>query len=126
MNHMQFLCDGEHLDLSINYRSWDVLLGAPWNVAQYALILHLMAHTTHTTPRYLNVNAHNVHLYSNQLEAAHEQLMRDPYEYDPPRLELQTTPPVFNWGGIDKNSCKLVNYKSYGKLEKQPPMLSYT
>lgn len=145
MNYMQFSCEpydendwnnikengNYYLDLSINYRSWDTLLGGNWNIAQYALILSIIAKITNTVPRYLNINSQNVHLYDNQIEAAKEQLERDYNKYELPQLNILKTKDYWDnfnlsmLGHLDVNDFKLENYNSYPKLDKQPEMLSY-
>jgi thymidylate synthase len=74
------------LRLMLYQRSWDVFLGAPFNIAQYALLLHMVAHIIGAEPRELIVSAGNAHLYKNHLEAAKEQLQRKPYPL--PKLKI--------------------------------------
>lgn len=68
------------LRLMLYQRSWDVYLGAPFNIAQYALLLHMVAHLIDAEPRELIVAAGNAHLYKNHVEPAKEQLRRKPYQ----------------------------------------------
>jgi thymidylate synthase len=81
MNLMQFSVFNGKLDLSINYRSWDALLGAPWNIVQYSLILHIISKITGIYPGTLYINARNVHIYEPHLDFVREQLTRDPSKY---------------------------------------------
>jgi len=74
------------LRLQLYQRSWDVFLGAPFNIAQYAMLLHMVAHVTKLEPRELIVSIGSVHLYKNHLEAAKEQIERTPYPF--PRLKI--------------------------------------
>lgn len=74
------------LRLQLYQRSWDVFLGAPFNIAQYALLLHMVAHLTGLEARELIVSAGNAHLYTNHLDAAKEQLRRKPYPF--PKLSI--------------------------------------
>ena len=70
--HWAFQCyasnDG-HLDMQVQQRSWDVALGAPFNIAQYALLLHLLARATGRQPRRLAFCYGDAHIYSNHLDA---------------------------------------------------------
>lgn len=138
MYFMQFTCEpmassgfetisGDFIDLHIHYRSHDVVLGYPWNVAQYALILHIVAQITGKTPRYLFIESACVHLYDNQLEAAREQLTRNYTEYPLPKVILpeSLSLPLIDDFSVDWGDFKLDGYKSYPKLENQPEMLSY-
>lgn len=74
------------LRLQLYQRSWDVFLGAPFNIAQYAMLLHMVAHLVGAEPRELIIAAGNAHLYKNHLDAAKEQLQRKPYPF--PKLKI--------------------------------------
>lgn len=74
------------LRLQLYQRSWDVFLGAPFNIAQYAILLHMIAHLIDAEPRELIIAAGNAHLYKNHLEPAKEQLHRKPYPF--PTLKI--------------------------------------
>lgn len=74
------------LRMQLYQRSWDVFLGAPFNIAQYAMLLYMVAHLTGYEARELIVSAGSAHLYKNHLEAAKEQLTRTPYAF--PRLKI--------------------------------------
>lgn len=75
--HRDFQCyvsnDG-HLDLMLAQRSWDVGLGAPFNIAQYALLTHLLARAVNLKPRMLSVNYGDAHIYSNHLDKLKERI----------------------------------------------------
>jgi thymidylate synthase len=49
-------------------RSWDLGLGAPFNIAQYALLTHLLAQCAGLKPRYLKVNYGDAHVYLNHVD----------------------------------------------------------
>ncbi len=74
------------LRLQLYQRSWDVFLGAPFNIAQYALLLHMVAHLVGAEPRELIIAAGNAHLYTNHIDSAKEQLHRKPYPF--PTLKI--------------------------------------
>ncbi len=74
------------LRLQLYQRSWDTFLGAPFNIAQYALLLHMVAHLIDAEPRELIVAAGNAHLYKNHIDAAKEQLGRKPKPF--PKLKI--------------------------------------
>ena len=80
--HRDFQCyvsnDG-HLDLMMSIRSWDTALGGPFNIAQYALLTHLIARATGLTPRFLKINYGDAHLYSNHVTPITDMLvLREP------------------------------------------------
>ena len=66
--------------------SWDVFLGAPFNIASTALFLAIMARLSGYTPGTVNIQATNAHLYDNQFEVAQEYEMRP--LHDLPQLVL--------------------------------------
>jgi thymidylate synthase len=70
--HRSFQCyvsDG-YIDLKWDQRSVDVMLGLPFNIAGYALLLHMLAEVTNLKPRFLHASLGDCHIYSNHLEAA--------------------------------------------------------
>ena len=71
---------GEYLDLMWNQRSVDTFLGLPFNIASYGLLLLLLCEETGYKPGELIGNLGDVHLYSNHIEQAKEQITRDPFE----------------------------------------------
>jgi len=68
------------LSLMWNQISVDTLLGLPFNIASYGLLLLLLCKETGYKPGELIGNLGDVHLYSNHVEQAKEQITRDPFE----------------------------------------------
>jgi thymidylate synthase len=66
------------ISLMWNQRSVDTFLGLPFNIASYALLLEIIAKATNMVPDELIGNLGDVHLYSNHIEQAKEQLTREP------------------------------------------------
>ncbi len=52
-----------YMDLAMGQRSCDVFLGVPFNIAQDALLLHMIANETGYTPRNLTTQLFNAHAY---------------------------------------------------------------
>ena len=87
----------EHLDsmgvpkrkisLMWNQRSVDTLLGLPFNVASYGLLLLILAKEVNMVPDELIGNLADTHLYLNHLTQAKEQVKREPYSL--PRMEIK-------------------------------------
>lgn len=82
----QFYVEKGELSVSMYQRSCDTFLGVPFNMAQYALILHLVAQMTGLKPGEFVHDLGDTHLYLNQLDQAREQLPREPFPL--PRLWL--------------------------------------
>jgi len=78
--HYGFQCyvsEGK-LSLMWNQRSVDTFLGLPFNIASYGTLLLLLCEETGYRPGDLIGNLGDVHLYSNHIEQAKEQLSREP------------------------------------------------
>ena len=67
------------ISLMWNQRSVDTFLGLPFNIASYGLLLEIIAKTVNMVPDELIGNLGDVHLYSNHVEQAKEQITREPY-----------------------------------------------
>ena len=68
------------ISLMWNQRSVDTFLGLPFNIASYALLLEIIAKEVNMVPDELIGNLGDVHLYSNHIEQAKEQIGREPME----------------------------------------------
>jgi thymidylate synthase len=66
------------ISLMWNQRSVDTFLGLPFNIASYGLLLEIIAKATNMVPDELIGNLGDVHLYSNHIDQAKEQLTREP------------------------------------------------
>ncbi len=75
-----------YISLMWNQRSVDTFLGLPFNIASYALLLEIIAKEVGMIPDELIGNLGDVHLYSNHIEQAKEQISRIPY--DLPTIEI--------------------------------------
>ena len=65
------------ISLMWNQRSVDTFLGLPFNIASYGLLLEIIAKAVNMVPDELIGNLGDVHLYSNHIEQAKEQIGRD-------------------------------------------------
>jgi thymidylate synthase len=64
------------ISLMWNQRSVDTFLGLPFNIASYGLLLEIIAKAVNMVPDELIGNLGDVHLYSNHIEQAKEQIGR--------------------------------------------------
>lgn len=93
----QFYVDGDKLSLMWSQRSVDTACGLPFNIASYALLLHIIAYMTNKIPYELIGNLGDTHIYKNHIEGVKIQLMRTPHKL--PTLKL----PDIDWNrGIDE------------------------
>ncbi len=68
------------ISLMWNQRSVDTFLGLPFNIASYGLLLEIIAAEVNMLPDELIGNLGDVHLYSNHIEQAKEQINREPFK----------------------------------------------
>lgn len=108
----QFYVDNDKLSLMWYQRSVDTTLGLCFNVASYALLLHIVAKMTNKIPFELIGTLGDTHIYKNHFEGVQEQLKRTPHKL--PSLEM----PDINWSGsiddvlkqVKTSDFKLINY----------------
>ena len=65
-----------YLDCHLYQRSADVALGVPFNIASYALLMHMLAQECNMAPRYLIHSFGDAHVYVNHIEGLRRQLTR--------------------------------------------------
>jgi thymidylate synthase len=104
--------DGK-LNLMWNQRSVDVMLGLPFNIASYALLLHLLAKESGYREGRLVGFLGDVHVFVNHVGGANEQMSRDPNKYPLPTIETENFTSIFDWKAED---TKLHNYESYPRI----------
>lgn len=105
--------DGK-LNLLWNQRSIDTMLGLPFNIASYALLLHLLAKEAGLKEGRLVGFLGDTHIYENHLEGAREQLSRDPGKFKLPRVETKKFSSIFDWSADD---TELLEYESYPRIK---------
>lgn len=98
------------LHLKWHQRSVDTFLGLPFNIASYAMLLHMFAQQSNMVPGKLIGDLTNVHIYNNHIELAKEQLDRNPFKYNAPKLELNKAESIFDYKIED---FKIKEYESY-------------
>ena len=74
----QFLTGDGKLNLAVTLRSWDTFIGAPFNIANAAMLLQLMAMHTGFEPGEVMITAVSAHIYSNHFEQVRTLLERTP------------------------------------------------
>ncbi len=109
----QFYAAAGRLSCQLYQRSADVFLGVPFNIASYALLVHMLAQQCELTPGELIWTGGDCHLYLNHLEQADLQLRREPLP--PPQLRLKRHPPsVFDYAYED---FEFVNYQHHAPIK---------
>lgn len=105
--------DGK-LNLLWNQRSVDTMLGLPFNIASYALLLHLLAKEANLEEGKLVGFLADVHIYENHTDGAKEQLERDPHKYPLSKIETDNWKSIFDWNYED---TKIKDYQSYDRIK---------
>ncbi|MBS3113125.1 thymidylate synthase [Candidatus Woesearchaeota archaeon] len=100
------------LNLMWNQRSVDTMLGLPFNIASYGILLHLLAKEARLKEGRLVGFLGDTHIYENHIEGAREQLNREPYYL--PILETEKFTSLFDWTYQD---TKFVNYEHHPKIK---------
>lgn len=105
----QFHVKDGKLHLAVWQRSADLFLGVPFNIASYALLLHMVAQVTGLQPGTFTHYLNDVHIYRNLLDQVRLQLTREPY----PLPQLWLNPEIKDIDQFTMDDIKLVNYKHH-------------
>lgn len=113
------------ISLMWNQRSVDTFLGLPFNIASYGLLLEIIAKIVNMVPDELIGNLGDVHLYSNHVEQAKEQITREPYTL--PTLKHMKTDDFYKTLSenlslithLDNTDFKIENYQSHPTIKAQ-------
>lgn len=110
------------LHVVMTIRSWDLFLGAPFNIASTSLFLAIMACLAGMLPGTVTIQATNAHLYEDHYEQVREQIARD--HMAPPALHfserirpvtVDQIPGVFT--RIEPDDISLVGYLSHAAIK---------
>ena len=114
--------DGNKLSCSMIMRSCDIICGNPFNVASYALLVHIICELLNNDPTYkgdkFNVGRfiifmNDVHLYEEHISQANEQLTREPYMF--PKLKI--TKKIQKIDELEFTDIELIDYKHYPAIK---------
>ena len=109
----QFHVAQGRLSCQLYQRSADVFLGVPFNIASYALLIHMMAQQTGLKPGELIWTGGDCHLYTNHMIQAELQLTREPLPL--PRLVIKRHPEsLFDYRFED---FELLDYYAHGSIK---------
>jgi len=105
---------GGKLHLCWIQRSCDLMLGVPFNIASYALLLTLLAKEANLEPGNLSGVLVDCHIYENQLDGVKEQLTREPRNLPSIRIKYNGKFSIFNWTHED---VELINYNPHPAIK---------
>lgn len=104
--------DGE-LSCLLTQRSMDAFLGAPFNIASYALFTKMIAQVCDLTPGELIISMGDAHIYLNHIEQMKEQLTRSSFQAPVVLLD----PSVKNIEDFTMDNIQLVNYEHHAAIK---------
>ena len=107
-----FVAHGK-LSLQMYQRSCDMLLGVPFNIASYSLLLHMVAQVTGLKPGEFVHTLGDAHIYQNHFEQLREQLSREPF----PLPSLWLNPSVKSIDDFKMDDIRIDNYQSHPAIK---------
>lgn len=87
------------LHLQWTQRSCDMFLGVPFNLASYALLLHLLCRESGMEPGTVSGTLVDCHIYENHMKQVEIQLDRTPTKL--PTIETKSSKGIFDWNYTD-------------------------
>jgi len=110
--HFTVCCkDGkDHLSLHVSHLSSDVMIGLPYNIAQYALLTILVANEVNMNVGNLYYTLNDVHIYKDQIDTVMESGFLDRVPYELPTIKVNKDKSIFN---VRLDDIEVVGYKSH-------------
>jgi thymidylate synthase len=105
------------ISLMWNQRSVDTLLGLPFNIASYGLLLEIIAKEVNMVPDELIGNLGDVHLYNNHITYAEEQVTMRDTTIESPELVFNKKNNIFDYNVED---FEFDNYKPQPNWKNVP------
>lgn len=105
------------LNCMLIQRSGDMGLGVPFNTAQYAVLVHLIAKVTGLRSGLFTHVINNAHIYENHVEVLKEQLSRLEQAKPAPRLIINEA--IKDFYAIKPEDISLEGYEHLGKLSME-------
>ncbi|CAM3049788.1 thymidylate synthase [Filibacter tadaridae] len=109
----QFYVSNGKLSCQLYQRSADVFLGVPFNIASYALLVHLIAHECELEVGEFVHTLGDAHIYSNHIAQVNEQITREPRTLPKLKLNMEGKS-IFD---VETSDIVLENYDPHPKIK---------
>lgn len=110
---MQFYVQDNKLSCQLYQRSADVFLGVPFNIASYALLVHLIAKEVNLEVGEFVHTMGDAHIYQNHLAQVDELLSRDPKSL--PSIKIKDSS-IFD---LTTEDIELIGYESHPRIQAE-------
>lgn len=109
----QFYVVNNEISLKLNMRSNDLFLGNPFNIAQYSILLHMVAQVTNLIPKEFIYDGGDIHIYNNHIKQCNLQLLRDPF----PSPKILLNKEIMHIDDFTIDDFELVGYKHHPAIK---------
>lgn len=113
---MTFNVTGNTLNAVLNQRSQDVLPANNWNVCQYAVLLHMLAHVSGLKAGELVHVIADAHIYDRHIPLIQELIQRQPH----PAPKLRINPDVKDYYAFKPEDFQLEGYQTGPQIKGIP------
>ena len=113
---MTFNVSGKKLNAILNQRSQDVLVANNWNVAQYAILVHMFAQVSGLEAGELVHVIADAHIYDRHIPLVEELITRE--QNEAPKLWIN--PEVKDFYKFTVEDFKLIDYKAGEQIKNIP------
>lgn len=117
----QFYVQHGKLSCHLYQRSADLFLGVPFNIASYALLVHIIGHQTGLDVGELVISFGDIHIYHNHVDSVATQLAREPLPLPTLSImdrqgdmQIKIVPKIDQY---DREHFNLWNYKSHDSIK---------
>jgi thymidylate synthase len=114
----QVIVEDGKISLSLTMRSNDIFLGAGFNIAQYSLLVHLLAIVCDLEPGSFYHHVNDAHIYLDHIDQCKEMIARTPYPL--PQIKINERLKGQGFDGLldfKWSDLELIGYKAHPTLK---------